>query len=79
MASMFGGFGYVGALNGSPQGPGGPGSSPGGGGFPGIFPGGGVSNSGWAGLKDWKAAQAACTAEDLRKKLCIMGPPASLL
>jgi hypothetical protein len=73
---MFGGFGFVGALNGAPQG--GPPAGPGGG-FPGIFPGAGVSNSGWAGFKEWKDGQPVCTPEDIKKSVCVMGPPASLL
>lgn len=79
MASLFGGFGFVGLMQGTPQGPRSPGTVAPGGGFPGIFPGGGVSNSGWAGWKQWKAAQPVCTAEAIKKQECIMGPPASLL
>lgn len=79
MASLFGGFGFVGTLQGNPQGPGSPGSVSGGGGFPGIFPGGGVSNSGWAGFKEWKGNQPVCTKDDVKKAVCVMGPPPSLL
>lgn len=70
MASMFGGFDFLGQIQGSQIG--GPGG-PSGGGFPGIFPGGGVSNSGWAGLNDFKQ-QAPCTTDDVVKGRCVMGP-----
>jgi len=77
---MFGGFGFVGQLDlGQPQGPGVPGApGVGVGGFPGIFPGGGVSNSGWAGYGQWKASQVVCTPENIKKRLCTMGPAAGL-
>lgn len=78
MSSMFGGFGAIHQMG---Q-PGGVtvsvGASGGGfgGGFPGIFPGGGVSNSGWAGINQFRVNP--CTAEDLRAGRCVLGPPPEL-
>jgi hypothetical protein len=70
MASMFGGFYYVGqVVQGSP----GPSSGPGGGGFPGIFPAGGVGNSGFAGFGTFGKV-GPCTPEDVRTGACVMGP-----
>ncbi len=78
MASMFGGFDFIGqVVQGSP----GPGGAPGGtGGFPGIFPGGGVANSGWAGFGQGTYGPVGpCTSDDLKTGRCVMGPRMELM
>ena len=67
MASLFGGpFGHIGSMGQNAPTPASPPNPAGG--FPGIFPGGGVSNSGWAGLNQFRPP---CTPNDVRTGVCV--------